>query len=170
MRETYKNELLELENRMINAEAFAKKIPVFEEYIINNKITWGNDCSFWEYYKSLYLGWGINRKYYPDNSNITNYKKDYKWFLFTIYFNTLSMYDSYEKYWLEELTKTGSVFFFDKANSTFYIKDEHIGLFLEEANKWYEKAKNTIKIEEKKIRIKQLEAELDLLLTKEQWK
>ena len=164
MNEIYKQELKELTEKMEKAELFAEKFPIFKDFIIKNKIN--NEtrpCNFWERYKDLCLNWGIRRFYYEDNTNITNCKKKYKWNLFNIYFNTLSLYDSHEKYWLEELWKIDWVFFFDSSNSTFYIKDEWIEEFMEEANNWYNKALIEVKKDRREKEIKQLEEKLSKL-------
>jgi len=39
MNDIYKEELKTLTDIMLKAEQFAKQFPIFEEYIINNKIT-----------------------------------------------------------------------------------------------------------------------------------
>ena len=149
------------------AEQYAEELPIFADYILKNRIVKSdNYTKFWERYKDIYLDWWINRYRVNSETNatITNY---YKWayneIIWNIYCNTLSLYDSYEKFWLEELWNLDCVFFFDSTNSTFYIKDNWITEFLEKLNEWYLNAKQeVIKLKTKK-RKAELEKELDKL-------
>ena len=168
MREEYVKELEELKVKMGKAEKFAKKIPVFEKLILERKLTGEEgfiDFGYW--YKRTPYNWGIKRGFFKDGAHrtVTNMSKTNKYseYLFFLYFNTLSLYDSHESYGLEELEKSESVFFFDYLNSTFYIKDQHIEEFLEMANDWYLKALESHKEEGRKKEIKALKTKLEQL-------
>lgn len=167
MLEMYEKELAELKARMEKAELFAEKIPAFRDVILTKKFTEKERClHFGERYKDMYLGWGINRYLFGKGySQITNYRgpAHRRIYLFEIYFNTLAMYDSYEEYGLDGLSE--HAFFYDKSNSTFYVRDEDITRFLDAANEWFLAASSQAKqaarqeeIESAKARLKALEA------------
>ncbi len=65
----YEKELTELYVKMVKAEAFAKKLPIFKDIILDKKLTGLEDRSgYINKYKELPLGWGVNRTNYshPD--------------------------------------------------------------------------------------------------------
>ena len=66
----------------------------------------------------------------------------------------------YENFGLEKIKDKVKVFFYDEINSTYYVEDEHIEEFLEEANKWYLKAKNKVDEYKKEQEIKELKEKL----------
>jgi len=166
----YLKELADLKIKMIKAEIFAKKFPMFKDYILRNKMI-GEEkenryIEFGKRYKDLYLAWGIRRVKYSSKYDIyvTNYEgEDPDRFLFSLYFNSVSLFDSMNDFGLETLQEKAKVFFFDKPNSTFYVEDEHIEQFLEEANKWVIKAQEMARQEKIDVRRKQLEEELKRL-------
>lgn len=166
MIEIYKKELKELKERMEKAEKFANKIPIFKDIIIEKKLT-GEEryIDFGHRYKDIYLGWGINRCNYVSGTNrtITNYDNDnYDVYVFGIYFNSLDLFGDgiYENFGLEKIKDKVKVFFYDEINSTYYVEDEHIEEFLEEANKWYLEAKNKVDEYKKEQEIKELKEKL----------
>jgi len=170
MRKEYEQELINLKAKMQKAEKFAEELPIFKDIILENKFTseeghinFGNRC------KELYLDWGINRNRLISGTNrtITNYDRDatYNKHLFSIYFNTLTIYDSHNKYDLDKITEKVDVFFYDSLNSTFYIEDEHIERFLDEAVRWLEIARKKEKELRDKKRIESLQKELKELET-----
>ena len=166
MIEIYKKELKELKERMEKAEKFANKIPIFKNIIIERKLTGEEDyIDFGRRYKDIYLAWGIKRCNYISRTNrtITNYDNDnYDVYVFDIYFNTLNLFGDgiYENFGLEKIKDKVKVFFYDEINSTYYVEDEHIEEFLEEANKWYLKAKNKVDEYKKEQEIKELKEKL----------
>ena len=170
MRKAYEQELVELRLKMEKAEKFAKKIPCFEEKIIQNKYTGEEEyIPFGERYKGIHLNWGINRCRFISGTNrtITNYNKTpYSEYLFCMYFNTLTLYDSHNKHDLEKIADKVNVYFYDGLNSTFYVKDEYIEEFLDKASEWYKEAREKeIKMREEK-RIFELKKELENLENK----
>ena len=125
---------------MIGTEKFAEKIPVFRQFILDNKLNGTEDAvQFAGSYKRIYFHWGLHRARFRSGTNrtITNYKGDHDKHLFMVYINTLSLYGSHAKLGLEKVLKKSTVFFFDKLNTTFYVEDEHIEGFLEALNDWY---------------------------------
>ena len=137
----YEDELKALKKKMNEAVKFAEKIPVFRHTILDRKLTGTEDSVlFANSYKSIPLHWGLHRSRFKTGTNrtITNYhKEDYDKHLFTLYINTISLYDSHEKFGLEKVLDKSTVFFFDKMNTNFFVEDEHIEGFLEALNDWY---------------------------------
>ena len=136
----YEDELKALKIKMVGAEKFAEKIPVFRQFILDNKLDGTEDSvKFASSYKRIYFHWGLHRARFRSGTirTITNYKGDYDKHLFRFYINTLSLYDSHEKFGLEKVLDKSTVFFSDEMNTTFYVEDEHIEGFLEALNDWY---------------------------------
>jgi len=163
----YKRELKEMVIRMRKAESFAKKIPIFSSKILEDKISadfqW---IRFGKCYKGMDFAWGINRGHFFSGGNriITNYKKDnYDEYLFAIYINTLTIYDSHKKYGLNDIVKKVDVFFYDRTNTTFYVADENIEKFLDALCEWKEKAKEKAFNDSKKSKIDVLQKQIDKL-------
>ena len=147
--EENRKEITDLYNKMVKVEYFADTFPCFKEIILKRKMTWDEHMcnNFWDRYKWVYFSSDIRRIHYNSDQtqykwHITNFVWDYNCRVFNIYVNTYTLYDSHEKYWLDELDKPW-VFFFDKLNSTFYINDHYIETFLEEYIVWYENAKKS---------------------------
>lgn len=139
----YQDELKALKKKMAGAEKFAEKIPVFRQFILDNKIDGTEDSAkFPSSYKRIYFNWGLHRSRFKSETNrtITNYKGDYDKYLFRVYINTLTLFDTHEKFGLEDVLEKSTVFFFDDLNSTFYVEDEHVEGFLEALNVWYVEA------------------------------
>jgi len=167
MNEIYTKELEDLKEKMLKAEAFAKKLPIFADIILREKLTEdNNNMKFGYKYKDLHLAWGINRNIYASGSNIqpTNYKgKEFRGKLFCIYINTLSIYDSHEKFGLNEVKDSTDVFHYDQSNSTFYVTDEQIEGLLETLVTWKKKAITELELFNKAAKIKELSEQLEKL-------
>lgn len=152
--------------KMEKAEVFADQLPLFRDVILSQKMTWYSEhTKFWNKYKNIYLSWWINRLHFTSWTprNITNLKAKYDVYLYEIYVNTYSLYDSNENHWLEELAKIELVYYFDISNSKFYITDEWIEIFLEALNEWYLKAIDLANEEYKMKQIKELQRQIDSL-------
>lgn len=165
MRDEYKKELRELEERMEKAEKWAEKMPIFADVILRKKLSGERSSSsdYGQKYKSLYLGWNINRYFYEDAKNMTNCKKEMKpTFLWRIYINTLSVYNDHEKFGLEDVGAK-DWFFYDELNTTFYVTDDQIEDLLESLNDWYLSARVKLEKMRKDERVKEIEAELQKL-------
>jgi hypothetical protein len=166
LREQYKKELKDLKEKMLKAESFAKKIPVFEDLIIENKYTEDRgSLDFGRQYKKIPLDWRIRRfSYKGDRAKyICNYKGECNEHLFNIYINTVSLFDEHNKFNLYDYIKDEDVFFIDRLNTTFYVRDCQIGDFLEKINNWYVEAIEKLKEFQKDKKIKELKKELDKL-------
>ena len=178
MKDEYLKELKQLKIKMIEAEKFAEKIPVFAGQILDYKYT-GNEnwIKFGEKYKDTYFGWDINRGLYQSDTsrNITNYTgKSYTEFLFNIYINCYSIFGHHHNFGLDSLVKKNEVFFYDNLNSTFYATDEQVISLLDKLNNWYIDAKkenkvlfHNKKIEEATKQKEKSEKELKILLDEE---
>jgi predicted Zn-dependent protease len=155
MRKEYEDELKALKLKMQKAERFAEKIPCLSKTILENKFT-GEEgvLHFGSKYKDIYLAWDINRYFYKNGKNITNYHGDVcDIYLFNIYINTLTLYNRHENFGIYEAMKDVKIFFTDHLNTTFYVTDENIGDFLEAINSWYLKAREDAKVLAKQERI-----------------
>lgn len=152
MIEKYKKEIEDLMIKMRDAEDFSKKIPVFAENIIDNKLTGKEEwVKYGERYKQIPLGWGINRGLYDPmlRRTVSNYKdSEYVGYLWNIYVNTVSIFDDHYHVGLAEIAQKIPLFFFDSLNSNFYATDYQIEALLEELNNWYETAK--VEVQKKK--------------------
>lgn len=165
MRKEYTDELEKLKIKMEQAEKFAKKLPMFEEVIIDRKLT-GNEewINFGQKYKEMYFSWNINRGLYSSNSNryITNYRgKDYTQFLFSIYVNSYSLFEHHFQFGLEEVHKKIPLFFYDELNTTFYATDEQAHGLLEAINDWYVAAKKENNIYLANMKLEKAKKELE---------
>lgn len=146
MRKEYENELSELRKRMEGAETFATTLPHFEGTIISNKYDGTEDyIRFGEKYDGMPFPWGISRGRYRDGTGrmLLNYgeSSNYDEYLFSLYINTLVLYDSHNEYGLEKIADDVDVFYYDNLNSTFYATDDQIMPLLDSLSEWYQKAK-----------------------------
>jgi len=156
---SYIKELEDMKKRMLGAEILAKKLPYFSETILKLKISGDGAVNLGKEYKDMYLNWGINKCHYSLETPITNYEGDVHKWLYRIYINTLDLYDSHINYGLECVGKTTS-FFYDRPNTTFYIKEENLIEFLDELNEWYRVARDKEMARQGEKQIEKLEKEL----------
>lgn len=163
--EKYIKVLEELQLKMFKAEGWAEKMPLFEKRIIELKLN-GEEVyqSYGERYKRIPLSWGINRGWTESGTgrNMTNNTKKHKGYFWIIYINCVNLFNGNNNYGLEELLKTIPVYYFDKLNTTLYVKDEEVERLLELLNDWYiksiEKANEETLAEKKKKLERELEA------------
>lgn len=143
LREEYKQELTELENKMIEAQKFAERFPAFADRILEYKFTKEFTGEIDNKYKGIYFAWGIKRWFYREKSNITNYRGDFDpQYLWVIYINEINLFgDDYTNTGIEEVKNSIDLFFYDNLNCTFYATDEQIMPLLEALAEWYQKAK-----------------------------
>lgn len=166
MNDAYEKELSDLKSKMEKAEAFAEKLPAFRDIILSRKITADDGCvTLGDRYKSMPLSWEIRRFYYCSKSkpNMTNNTGEYCGHFFNIYINSISMFGVHENFDLYQSIDKENYFYYDRLNTTFYIKDEDLENFLEELFFWYKKAKNSVDDYNKNKRRKELEKELENL-------
>ena len=162
----YEDELKALKKKMVGAEKFAKKVPVFRQFILSNKIDGTEEnVRFADGYKGIRFHWGLNRARFKSGTNrtITNYRGNHDKYLFELYINTLTLYGSHEEFGLEKVLEKSTVFFFDDINTTFYVEDEHIEGFLEALNDWYVDAIANLEQYKKDEEIRELEERLSRL-------
>ena len=167
MIEQYENEIKDLKKKMDIAEKFAETIPIFSQHILDNKLS-GNEQHhhFGNYYKKVYFPWGINRYLYQSDTTrtITNYNDcTYSEHLFSIYINTLSMYNSHNKHGLEKIKDKVDLFFYDYVNSRLYVTDKNIEPLLNELCEWYKKAVKMQVKQDRDDEIIRLQQKLDSL-------
>ena len=158
----YRQEIITLEEKMLDAQEFAEKFPEFSKEILKNKFTKEFTGKMADNYKGLYCGWGINRYFYTKRDNVTNYRGDFEpRYLWIIYINEYSLFKDYTYSHLYDIKEFVDIFFFDHLNTTFYATDEQIIPLLDALASWYEKAKvinaNFLKEKKKKELMEQLE-------------
>jgi len=161
----YKKELAEIEAKMVAAETFAKKLPIFSESIRKNRFSGNEDwISFGDRYKDIHLGWSIRRGFYRNDSPraITNYRGDYCGHFFNIYINSLHLYDLHDEFGLYEALEGVNIFFADVRNTTFYVTDENIEAFLEALNTWYLGAKKLAQISRMQIKLDEAKKNVEI--------
>jgi len=162
----YKKELDTLIEKMIEAEKFAKEIPCLSEEILKMKSNKSFTGLITRSFKGHYFNWGLNRYHYSNEHKPTNFYEEYTGpnFLFSLYVNTLSIYDSHEKFGLEKLSDF--CFYFDELNSIFYTKDSEIEMFLDEYCKWEDYATKEAFLKSKKEKIIKLKKQIEKLEVK----
>lgn len=168
MLKIYENELKQLTEKMIKAEKFAKKLPLFKDEILKKKYTgYENHIQFGLRYKNIFLAWGINRNHYAWDSvcTIANYEKDDKYnkYLFNIYVNGYNLFgNSYDELdnSLNDIQNKCNIYFYDKYSNTFYIEDKYIEEFLEVLNEWYLQSEDFVKKYKKQEKIDELKKKL----------
>lgn len=157
-------------NKMLEAEEFAERLPLFKDYILKNKINTNHTIS--------HLGEKVLDVYIGQEIRLCNYSKTLKGTpanyrgepievpLIVFYINRYSMFgdDFYEEI-IKELDASVDdlVYFYDSINSKYYVTEENLEEFCDKLSIWYNNAKEKNKqyfIEQKKIR---LQKELDLL-------
>ena len=163
----YIDELNALTSRMLEAEEFAERLPLFKDYILKNKIydIKRNTLPLGEKVLDVYFGQMIY--FYNLGMKLINYKHNpIEIPLIVFYINRYSMfgddfYDNIDKD-LNESVKD-LIYFYDSINSKYYVTEENLEEFCSKLSIWYNNAIEKNKqysIEQKKIR---LQKELDLL-------
>ena len=167
----YIDELNALTSRMLEAEEFAERLPLFKNYILKNKITntGRNVTQLGDKVLDVYLGQIVYLYNYSKTlkGTPTNYRGEpIEVPLIVFYINRYSMfgddfYDNIDKELDESVDDL--VYFDDSINSKYYVTEENLEEFCSKLSIWYNNAIEKNKqysIEQKKIR---LQKELDLL-------
>lgn len=143
LREEYKQEIEDLKIKMLDAQAFAEKLPCFSSQILRNKYTENFTGRMASKYGDLYYNWGIDRWFYDKAENITNYRGHLKpQYLWVLYINQYSLFgDRYTDTGIHDICKSLDLFFYDVLNTTFYATDEQIIPLLDVLSVWYRGAK-----------------------------
>lgn len=166
----YIDEIETLKNKMLEAEKFAERLPLFKDYILKNKINSRNSVSqLGQKVLDVYFGQLIRLYNYSETylGTPTNYNgKPISIPLVVFYINRFSMFvdDCYDGI-IKELDESVEdlVYFYDSINSRYYVTEENLEEFCNKLSIWYNNAKEKNKqysIEKKKIR---LQKELELL-------
>ena len=166
----YIDELNALTSRMLEAEEFAERLPLFKDYILKNKINTNHTIShLGEKVLDVYINQAIRLCNYSENfkGTPTNYNgKPISIPLVVFYINRYSMFgdDFYDNIDKElDASVDDLVYFYDSLNSKYYVTEENLEEFCSKLSIWYNNAIDKNKqysIEQKKIR---LQKELDLL-------
>ena len=157
-------------NRMLEAEEFAERLPLFKDYILKNKINNKNMVAqLGEKVLDVYLGQAIRLYNYSEiylGTPINYNGKPISIPLIVFYVNEYSMFgdDFYDEI-IKDLDESVKdlVYFYDSINSKYYVTEENLEEFCDKLSIWYNNAIEKNKqysIEQKKIR---LQKELDLL-------
>lgn len=163
----YIDELNALTSRMLEAEEFAERLPLFKDYILKNKIydIKRNTLPLGEKVLDVYFGQMIY--FYNLGMELTNYKHNpIEIPLVVFYINRYSMFgdDFYDNIDKElDASVDDLVYFYDSINSKYYVAEENLEEFCSKLSIWYNNAIDKNKqysIDKKKIR---LQKELDLL-------
>lgn len=165
LRPEYQAELNELKDKMLSAQRFAEDFPAFADRILEYKFTEEFTGKVADTYKGMRFGWGINRYFYREVKNITNYMGELEpQYLWNIYINQAHLFGEggYVDTGVRDIKNSVELFFFDQMNSTFYATDEQIISLLDALSEWFEKAKiingDYKKAKKKNDLLKQLEA------------
>ena len=91
---------------------------------------------------------------------VTNYTAPHDEYLFVIYINTMTEYDSHSEFGMRDICNSVDVFFYDYLNSTFYVTDDNIEEFFTAYAKWHKEALKKVREEEKNDKIEELREQL----------
>ena len=131
-------------NKMLKAEEFAERLPLFKDYILKNKIydIKRNRLPLGEKVLDVYFGQMIY--FYNLGMELTNYKHNpIEIPLIVFYINRYSMfgddfYDNIDKD-LNESVKD-LIYFYDSMNSKYYVTKENLEEFCSKLSIWYKLA------------------------------
>lgn len=143
----YIDELETLKNKMIEAEKFAERLPLFKDYILKNKLSNRNSVShLGENVLDVYLGQTIRLYNYSEIylGTPTNYNgKPISIPLVVFCINKYSMFgdDFYDEI-IKDLNESVKdlVYFYDSINSKYYIAEENLEEFCDKLSIWYKLA------------------------------
>ena len=134
-------------NRMIEAEEFAKRLPLFKDYILKNKINNKNMVAqLGEKVLDVYLGQAIRLYNYSEIylGTPTNYNgKPISIPLIVFYVNEYSMFgDNFYDEIIKDLDESVKdlVYFYDSINSKYYVTEENLEEFCNKLSIWYKLA------------------------------
>ena len=134
-------------NRMLEAEEFAKRLPLFKDFILKNKINNKNMVAqLGEKVLDVYLGQAIRLYNYSEIylGTPTNYNgKPISIPLIVFYVNEYSMFgdDFYDEI-IKDLDESVKdlVYFYDSINGKYYVTEENIEEFCNKLSIWYKLA------------------------------
>ena len=162
LHEKHREEIIKLYEAMDKSQNFADyfKTDFFRDKIIDWKITQDSNANFWERYKDMYLSFPIRYTHFHSDKDmykwhITNYIWEYNERLFFVYVNTYCLFDMHYREWLDEIWE--GIFFYDKLNANYYLRDTEVEDFLEKLYQWYTETNSRIK----EIRKEEMKAHLE---------
>ena len=131
-------------NRMLEAEEFANRLPLFKDFILKNKISNKNMVAqLGEKVLDVYLGQAIRLYNYSENypKTPTNYNgKPISIPLIVFYVNEYSMFgDNFYDEIRKDLNESVKdlVYFYDSINGKYYVTEENIEEFCNKLSIWY---------------------------------
>ena len=134
-------------NRMLEAEEFAERLPLFKDYILKNKINNKNMVAqLGEKVLDVYLGQAIRLYNYSEIylGTPTNYNgKPISIPLIVFYVNEYSMFgDNFYDEIIKDLNESVKdlVYFYDSINGKYYIAEENLEEFCNKLSIWYKLA------------------------------
>ena len=144
----YIDELNALTSRMLEAEEFAERFPLFKNYILKNKITntGRNVTQLGDKVLDVYIGQEIRLCNYSENfkGTPTNYNgKPISIPLIVFYINRYSMFgdDFYDNIDKElDASVDDLVYFYDSINNKYYVTEENLEEFCSKLSIWYKLA------------------------------
>jgi hypothetical protein len=165
-----------LTNKYRRINGLSKRLPLFEDRIINDEIDPSIRVNrgtkrITDRYKKMPFHWGINVGMYDNDNTPTNYTKKISGNieLVSVYINTLSLFsdnDAIQNYAREELKNVISIcnlFYFDYLNTTLYMEFEEVESTLDRIVSWYEIVREKSNDQLKQDKIKKLQLELEKL-------
>jgi hypothetical protein len=145
--------------------AFAEKLPLFANDII--ELTEDGEMFFKlaSHYKGVYFAWGINW-YVNKPSNFPD-ERVYEPGVVNVYLNGHSLFgETLSDFAHQELGKvvTGiKCYFYDNLNSTFYFKPDEVEEGLDKIAEWYHNVKSESAVYLKELKRKELQDQLKAL-------
>ena len=134
-------------NRMLEAEEFAKRLPLFKDFILKNKINNKNMVAqLGEKVLDVYLGQAIRLYNYSETfkGTPTNYNgKQISIPLIVFYVNEYSMFgDNFYDEIIKDLDESVKdlVYFYDSINGKYYVTEENLEEFCNKLSIWYKLA------------------------------
>ena len=134
-------------NRMLEAEKFAERLPLFKDFILKNKINNKNMVAqLGEKVLDVYLGQAIRLYNYSEIylGTPTNYNgKPISIPLIVFYVNEYSMFgDNFYDEIIKDLDESVKdlVYFYDSINGKYYVTEENLEEFCNKLSIWYKLA------------------------------
>ena len=134
-------------NRMLEAEEFAKRLPLFKDFILKNKINNKNMVAqLGEKVLDVYLGQAIRLYNYSEiylGTPINYNGKPISIPLIVFYVNEYSMFgDNFYDEIIKDLDESVKdlVYFYDSINGKYYVTEENLEEFCNKLSIWYKLA------------------------------
>jgi len=145
--------------------AFADLLPLFQSRIIADELTGESYARLSDYAGRLYCAWGVNWQ----TSTPTNYpqEKHSQVGFVNVYINSYSLFGDklyeFASQKLGEVLPSIEVHFYDALNSNFYFLPHEAEAGLKKLEAWYLDTKAQCDAQLKKMRVEELQRELEAL-------